>query len=160
MSRVPYARFWLSLAAAFLLQLIEVPDAAAAARPLWVPLILLYWALNEPRVPVFFAAFFLGLAVDVVVNSALGQHAAGYVVLTWFMARLRGVFILFPLWQLTIALVPAWVGYCFLMSTIDDFSRHRADPLLRWLPALSSTLFWPLVYSVMESAGRKSRPEE
>ncbi|HKY92545.1 MAG TPA: rod shape-determining protein MreD [Nevskiaceae bacterium] len=160
MTRVPYGRFWLSLAVAFLFQLVEVPDAIAAARPLWVPLILLYWALVEPRMPVFFAAFFSGIALDVVLNSALGQHAAGFVVLTWFMARLRGVFILFPLWQLTIALVPAWVGYCFLMSTIDDFSRHRADPMLRWLPAFSTTLFWPLVYAVMESLGRKSSAEE
>lgn len=160
MTRTPYGRFWLSLAVAFLLQLVELPDAIAAARPLCVPLVLLYWALEEPGVPVFVAAFVLGLMVDVVLNTALGQHAAAFIMLTWFMSRLRGVFILFPLWQSTVALIPAWVGYCFFMAMIDDFSRHRADPLLRWLPAFSTTLFWPLVYSILEGASKKRRAEE
>lgn len=155
MTRVPHARFWTSLLVALFLQLVALPDLIAAARPLWVPLLLVYWALAEPRVPALIAAFVLGIALDVLYNTVLGQHAAGYVLLVYFMARLRGIFILFPLWQSTIALAPFWAGYCLLMSVIDDVAKHRADVWLRWLPALSTTLFWPLVYTLLDGAKRR-----
>ena len=159
MTRAPYSRFWLSLLIALLLQLVAMPDVIAAARPLWLPLLLVYWALVEPRVPSLIAAFVLGIAMDVLQNTVLGQHASGFVLLVYVMARTRGVFILFPLWQSTVALIPAWLGYCLLMTLIDDVARHRADLWLRWLPALSTTLFWPLVHTLMEGASRR-RPSE
>ncbi|MGQ0529181.1 MAG: rod shape-determining protein MreD [Panacagrimonas sp.] len=155
MTRAPHARFWLSLLVALLLQLVAMPDVIAAARPLWLPLLLVYWALAEPRVPSLIAAFALGIVMDVLQNTVLGQHAAGFVLLVYFMARMRGVFILFPLWQSTVALIPAWLGYCLLMAVIDEMSRHRADLWLRWLPALSTTLFWPLVHTVMNGGSRR-----
>ena len=46
--------------------------------------------------------------LDVLYNTVLGQHAAGLVLLAYAMTRLASVFILFPLWQSTIALIPAW----------------------------------------------------
>ena len=159
MTRAPHSRFWLSLLIALLLQLVAMPDVIAAARPLWLPLLLVYWALVEPRVPSLIAAFVLGIAMDVLQNTVLGQHASGFVLLVFVMARTRGVFILFPLWQSTVALIPAWLGYCLLMALIDDIARHRADLWLRWLPALSTTLFWPLVHTLMEGASRR-RPSE
>lgn len=159
MSRVPHRRFWLSLLVALFLQLVALPDVVAAARPLWVPLLLVYWALVEPRVPSLVAAFLFGTILDVLYNTILGQHAAGFVLLVYFVARLRGVFVLFPLWQSTVALAPAWAAYCLLMSLIDDLARHRADVWLRWLPALSTTLFWPLVYTVLDGASRRNEPE-
>lgn len=159
MSRIPFRRFWLSLLAALFLQLVALPDAVAAARPLWIPLMLVYWALAEPRLPSLLLAFVLGIALDVLYNTVLGQHAMGFVLLVFFMARLRAVFVLFPLWQSTIALIPAWAAYCLLMTMIDDISRHRADVWLRWLPALSTTLFWPLVHSVLEGGTRRHSQE-
>lgn len=159
MTRIPYGRFWLSLLVALFLQLVALPDTIAAARPLWLPLLLVYWALAEPRVPSLVAAFVFGIMLDVLYNTILGQHAMGFVVLVFFMARMRGVFILFPLWQSTVGLVPFWAGYCVLMALIDDLSKHRADVWLRWLPALSSTLFWPLVYTLMDGAQRRHSRE-
>lgn len=159
MTRSPHARFWASLLIAFLLQLVALPDAIAVARPLWVPVVLAYWALEEPRVPSLLAAFLCGLLLDVLYNAILGQHALGLVLLIYTVIRLRGVFVLFPLWQSTVALAPAWAGYCLLMMLIDDLSRHRADLLLRWLPALSTTLFWPLVHTVLDGHTRRTRRE-
>lgn len=159
MTRIPHARFCFSLLVALFLQLVALPDAVAAARPLWVPLVLVYWALAEPRVPSLLAAFVIGTTLDVLYNTILGQHATGLVLLVYFMARLRGVYVLFPLWQSTVGLVPFWVAYCVLMAVIDDLAKHRADTWLRWLPALSSTLFWPMVYTMLDGAQRRHARE-
>ncbi|MGQ0697208.1 MAG: rod shape-determining protein MreD [Panacagrimonas sp.] len=146
------ARFWLSLLFALLLQLVALPDPIAVARPLWLPMVLAYWILVEPRAPSLIVAFVLGIVLDVLYNTVLGQHAACFLVMLYFVARLRSVLILLPLWQLTFALAPAWAGYCLLMSLVDELTRHRADLLFRWVPALSTIPFWPLVYRLLNRA--------
>ncbi|SFF47189.1 rod shape-determining protein MreD [Fontimonas thermophila] len=143
--------FVASLLLALLLQLIRLPELLAAARPLWVPLILAYWALREPRISTLFPAFVTGLLLDVLFGTPLGQHSLGLVLLVYLVERMRSIFILFPLWQATLALIPAWVLFSFLMFWIDGATQHRADAWLRWLPVLSTTLFWPLLFSVMET---------
>lgn len=154
-----YAGLLGSLLAAMLLQLIALPELLAAARPLWVPLVLSYWALREPRVSTLFPAFVSGLAMDVLFGSVLGQHALGFILVVYFVERLRGIFVLFPLWQATLALIPAWFLYAFLMFWIDGLTQHRSDTWLRWLPVISTALFWPLVYTVMELLRRPAEEE-
>lgn len=159
MSRTPHLTFWLSLLLAFCLQLVPLADAIETLRPLWIPMMLVYWALVEPRVHCFIAAFVMGIALDVHYNTVLGQHTGGLVILVYGMSRLRGILILFPIWQSTIALIPAWATYCLLMTLIDTLFRHSADPWLRWTPVLSSALFWPLVFSVMARLARHKAQE-
>ncbi|HEY0975756.1 MAG TPA: rod shape-determining protein MreD [Solimonas sp.] len=145
-----YLGFIVSMLLALLLQLVPLPDWLGAARPLWPALFLAYWALREPRISTLFSGFVTGLALDVLFGTVLGQHALGLVLVVYFVERLRGIFVLFPLWQATFALIPVWAAYCFLMFWIDGSTQHQANVWLRWLPVLSTTLFWPLVFSVME----------
>lgn len=154
-----YAGLFGSLLSAMLLQLIELPDLLDAARPLWVPLVLAYWALREPRVSTLFPGFLVGLAMDILLGTALGQHALGYVIVIYFVERLRGIFVLFPLWQATLALIPAWLLYVFLMFWIDGLTTQSTDRWLRWLPVFSTTLFWPLTYTLMELLRRPAEEE-
>ncbi len=151
--------FFASLLLALVFQLLRLPDLLAAARPLWVPLTLAYWALREPRISTLLPAFIIGLMLDVLFGTVLGQHSLGLVLVVYFVERLRGIFILFPLWQATFALIPAWALYSFLMFWVDGALDHRADAWLRWLPVLSTTLFWPLLFSVMETLRQPSEDE-
>ncbi|MGH8455565.1 MAG: rod shape-determining protein MreD, partial [Stenotrophobium sp.] len=152
--------FLLSLAAALLLQLVELPELLAAARPMWLPLVVAYWSLTEPRASTLLGAFVFGVFSDVLFGSVLGEHALGLVLVAYVVARLRPIFILFPLWQATLALIPAWLVFAFLMFWIDGITRHNGDQWLRWMPVLSTTLFWPLVYAVMELLRTGGTPDE
>lgn len=144
-----FVGFLLTLLAALALQIVILPDAVAAARPMWLALVVAYWALNAPNLPVLVAAWLLGLACDVLFNSTLGQHALTLTTLAFAVRRLRSILIMFPLWQSTLALAPAWAGYAFLLFWIDGLTRHPADPMLRWLPVLSTTLAWPLLAAAL-----------
>ena len=155
-----YTAYGASLLAALLLQLVELPEVLAAARPMWLPLFLAYWALTEPRVSVLVGGFLLGLASDVLFGSVLGEHALALVIVAYMVTRLRVIFALFPLWQATLALIPAWTLYAFTLFWIDGATQHQADPWLRWLPIVATTLFWPLVYSTLETLlGRREEEE-
>lgn len=151
MTPAPHLRFWLSLIAGLLLQLVALPDPVAAARPMWLPLILAFWALYEPRVPVLLAAFVVGLLLDGLFAAALGQHALGLVLVVFVAIRLRSLVGLLPMLQSMFVLAPIWAAYALLMFWLDGVGRHGSDPWLRWLPVVSTALFWPAVHLVLEA---------
>ncbi|WP_299696255.1 rod shape-determining protein MreD [Hydrocarboniphaga sp.] len=158
---MPHLAFWLSLFAALFLQMVVLPDSIAAVRPLWVPLVLAFWALQDPRLPTLIASFLFGIMLDVLFDSILGQHALACVLCIYIVIKLRSLFILFPLWQSTVALLPVWLIYAFLMFWIDGVAKHQADPWLRWLPVASTALFWPLIFVLLDSyLRRRQRSQE
>lgn len=160
MKPTPHLAFWLSLLCALLLQLIPLPSMLDLARPMWPPLMLGYWAMAEPRVPSVFAAFACGLLMDVLFNTPLGQHALGLVLVTYVIVRLRSLFGLFPQWQAVVALAPVWSLYAFIMFWLDGIGRHQSDPLLRWQPVLTTSLFWPLSYSLLQWLIHRRRKDD
>lgn len=154
-----YAFYAFSVLLALLLQLIRIPEFLSGARPLWIALVFGYWALMEPRVSTLLPAFIVGIFCDVLFGSVLGQHALGLVLVVYFIQRLRPIFILFPLWQATLALIPLWFIYIFIMYWIDGSTQHQPNAWLRWLPLVSTTLFWPLVFATLESVMRHQAEE-
>ena len=148
--------FLLSMVVALMLQVIGLPGVLDPFAPLWLPLALAYWALYAGEMPVLFAAWVLGLCCDVLYNAPLGQYALGLLTMTFVVCLMRGTLLAFPLWQKTLALIPVWSVYIFLMFWIDGMiarhpanwitalPHHSGDPALRWLPLLSTSLLWPL----------------
>jgi len=133
-----------------ILQMVALPDAIAAFRPEWVAMTLVYWAQATTDKPVLVTAWLCGLALDVLFNTPLGEHALALVTITFVVRRLRGSLILFPLPQVSLVLALAWGAYAFMMFWIDGLSHHNAVPSLRWLPVISTTLIWPLAALAMD----------
>src|SRR5258708_2845327 len=69
-----------SLAIGFMLAILPWSGAWLLARPDFVVLVLLFWALHEPRSIGQGVAFALGLLMDVSDSMLLGQHAFAYVI--------------------------------------------------------------------------------
>jgi rod shape-determining protein MreD len=144
-----FAGFVLTLLVALTLQIIALPDSIAAGRPMWLALVVAYWSLKAPNLPVLVAAWLFGLCCDVLFNTVLGQHALALTALAFAVRRLRPVLVMFPLWQSTLALVPVWAAYAFLLFWIDGLTRHPADPTLRWLPVLATAVAWPFAAGLL-----------
>ncbi|MBA4284441.1 MAG: rod shape-determining protein MreD [Xanthomonadaceae bacterium] len=134
-----------------MLQIVDLPEWAAVARPAWPLLVIGYWALYAPNAPAILAAWLLGICCDVLLSAPLGQHALGLVVVAIVIRRLSGIYILFPLWQAALALIPVWALYVFLMFWIDGLARHAADSTLRWMPIVSTTIAWPIFAGLLDS---------
>ena len=151
--------FALSLLIALMLQVVALPDAISALRPMWVALLIGYWAFYGPNLPMTLIAFLTGLGCDALYNTPLGQHAMGLILLAYTLTRLRSSLGLFPLWQQTLTLTPVWAVYALLQFWFDGMARHSAEPSLRFLPIITTVLFWPLVCSVMDTLrGPRGRP--
>jgi rod shape-determining protein MreD len=157
--RAPWPAITLSLLVALVLQLFELPYGLAALRPLWVPLVLVYWAMTIPQPTGLLTAWIVGLLLDVLLGSVLGQHALGLTLVVFLTLGLRGWVALFPVWQEALLLTALWLLYAFLMFWIDGATGHRADPWLQWTPVLTTGLCWPLVVSVMNTLRRRAAPD-
>ncbi|MDE2148817.1 MAG: rod shape-determining protein MreD [Gammaproteobacteria bacterium] len=146
----PVLAYLTSLAVALILRLIALPEALAALRPLWLPMVLAYWALNAPERPNLLAALLLGLICDALSDSALGAHALAFLLVAYASARLRPTLALVPWWQATLALAPVWAGYAAVMTGLDALAHHPAEAVLRWLPVAVTTAAWPLVCRLLQ----------
>ena len=150
--------FLFSLLLALVLQMIALPDAVNPFRPLVLAMTLAYWAVYAAEMPALLAAWLLGLCCDVLYGAPLGQYALGLVTVAYAARRLSDTLLAFPLWQATLALIPVWALYIFLMFWIDGLTHHPADPLRRWLPLITTSLLWPLLAGLLGGmSSRRSR---
>lgn len=152
-----YSRFAVTLLIALWLQMVEWPAFAAPWRPMWLPLVLAYWTLAYNSLPTVFFSFLIGLLLDVLLATPLGEHALAYVALAYLLVRLRGSLIAMPLWQITLVLAPLWVLLAFALFWLDGLAHHPADLWLRWAPVVSTSLVWPLMVVLLDLTRARPR---
>ena len=94
---LPVRRWFLygSLIVALLLNM--VPVGHLPFIPDWAALGLAFWSIREPRRVGLGIAFLLGIAMDVVDGSVLGQHPLAYVLLAFLGNTLSRRILWFPL---------------------------------------------------------------
>lgn len=146
-----------TLAVALVLQLIELPYALALVRPMFVPLVLVYWAMVVPQPTGLATAWIVGLMLDVLLGSVLGQHALGLTLIVFITLQARGILSLYPIWQEALALTALWLLYSLVMFWIDGATSHRADPWLLWLPALATGPCWPIAFVLLNALNRRAQ---
>lgn len=149
--RGPSGLFIFSVLSALCLQFLPLSQALSTARPLWLAMVLGYWALYGPNVAVISAALLMGLASDTLYNTPLGQHVVGLTLLAYTLIRLRSVLGLYPVWQVTLLLLPVWGLYALLMFLFDGMAKHPSAALGRFLPIATSVLCWPLVMLTLDA---------
>jgi rod shape-determining protein MreD len=157
MDRAPRLMIALSLVLALVLQLIQLPYPLAVVRPMFVPLVLVYWAMVVPRPTGLLTAWIAGLLLDVLLGSVLGQHALGLTVMVFATLQIRGILSLYPIWQEALALGAVWLLYGLIMFWVDGATGHRADPWLLWVPVLTTVPCWPVAFTLLNALNRRSQ---
>ncbi len=130
--------------------LVPLPDTLRYARPEWVAITLIYWAMALPQRVSIGVAWFTGLVMDVVTGGILGIHAFAYALVIYLVGRLHLQIRQYPLWQqaFTILSLVSLVHFIVMLSAPITFSWNH------WLTVLTSTLVWPFVYAVLRKIRR------
>jgi rod shape-determining protein MreD len=157
MDRPPRLMILLTLVVALVLQLVQLPYLLAVVRPMFVPLVLVYWAMVVPQPTGLLTAWLTGLVLDVLLGSVLGQHALGLTVMVFATLQLRGILSLYPIWQEALALAAIWLLYALIMFWVDGATGHRADPWLLWVPVLTTVPFWPVAFALLNALNRRNQ---
>ena len=134
---------------AFLLNLLPWSGVALQISPDFVLLILLYWAVQEPRSVGQGLGFILGLVMDVADSALLGQHALIYVVAI-FLAQLLRVRVL----QLNLPAQALHIGAILILAQAIGVSLNLS--LGREVPGtwmaiapIVGALLWPAITLIL-----------
>ena len=81
------------------LTIMPLPQWAIWLRPQWMFAILLFWVIRSPMQCGIGVGFFVGLLVDLVTGTPIGEHALVFVVLTYIVLKLHRAIVHFPIVQ-------------------------------------------------------------
>lgn len=145
-----------SFIVAFMLTALPLPDWAVPWRPAWVALVLAYWCLALPQRIGVVIAWFVGLLLDVMHGSLLGQHAFGLAMVAYFVVIYHQQIRVYPLLRQALVIGSLIFIYASSMLLIYNLlgSMHYGYEYL--LAAVTSALLWPWVFIVLRDFRRKT----
>jgi rod shape-determining protein MreD len=146
----------LSLVLTLALSLVPLPHAISAFRPDWVAVVLLYWSLTAPRRFSLLTAFWMGIVLDTLSGSLLGQHALALLVIVYLAERLHLRIRVFPVSQLGLTVLALLGLYEFILFWIDGVAGRTVPLMERWAPPLTGTLVWLALLAVFDSGRREA----
>ncbi|HAO26443.1 MULTISPECIES: rod shape-determining protein MreD [unclassified Methylophaga] len=141
---------YITLLFAILLMLVPIPDSLRYARPEWVAMTLIYWAMALPQRVSIGVAWLTGLVMDLITGGVLGIHAFAYALVIYLVGRLHLQLRQYPLWQQAFTIL----SLVFLVHFIVMLNAPSSFSLTNWMTVLTSTLVWPLVYAVLRKIRR------
>lgn len=144
-----FGRIILTIVLAMSLRIAPMPGIMAVINPDWVLLSLIYWSLAVPERVGIFHAWTFGLLTDVLMGKLFGQYALAYSLVIYLCLKLHKRLRQFPLIQQGL-----FIFFCLLLSQLLLFwiknLQHPSQlhPTF-WLPVITGTLCWPLVYTTL-----------
>jgi rod shape-determining protein MreD len=140
----------LTLILAMILSIIPLGEYIAFWRPEWIALTLVHWALIIRDRMSLVMVFIIGLVVDALYGSLLGQHALGYVLVTYLAVRLSLRMTPEAFLQ-QLALLFAILGLYMLANLWIQRVTGGSGPggWLYWAALLSSIIIWPVYHSLL-----------
>ncbi|MDF1795785.1 MAG: rod shape-determining protein MreD [Coxiellaceae bacterium] len=133
--------FYIGLASIFLI--IPLPHWANALRPQWMLLLILVWVSFYRNYTSLAVVFLLGLFVDLLLGSLLGQHAFGYIVAVYFYMRFQDRIVQFHLMQQTACLLLlASINWCAQWALAMVFAVN-VPSFSGLVSVLSTAILWP-----------------
>jgi rod shape-determining protein MreD len=142
-----------------MLTIMPLPPMLVAARPDWLALLVIFWAMQLPRTWSVGSAWLIGIILDVAYGTLLGQHAMSLAVLAFLTVRFHLLMRVFPLLQLTATVFALLALYQFLLFWVNGVAGISAAPVDYWAPVISGTLIWPFIYMFLSGIRYQSSPD-
>jgi rod shape-determining protein MreD len=132
-----------------LLTIIPLPDVFRTLRPNWVALTLIFWSLALPYRVSVGSGFIVGLFLDVLSGTLLGQHALALSLIAYVCVRLHQRIRVYPMWQQALTVLVLLILHQLLTLWIDSTIGRPPRSLDYWLPSLVGAMLWPLVDRIL-----------
>lgn len=141
---------------AMVLTVIPIPQWAEFLRPEWVALVTLFWIISIPTRFGIGKAWMVGLFLDILRGTLLGQYAFAFALMAAITLHLQPRFKVYPLIQQGIA-VCLIIG---LYQLTNIWVKGVAGiPVNSWvlLSAISSMILWPVVFVILTNFASRFR---
>jgi rod shape-determining protein MreD len=150
---------WLVIPTSFLiaiiLTLLPMPAWTIWMRPAWVLMVLIYWAMVSPHRVNIGTAWVVGILLDVLNGTLLGEHALALSTVTYFVVRMHTQLRMYPLLQQGMWIFMFVLIYQFILFCIQGFLGELPKTWLYWSSSATSMLLWPWVFVMMRDYQRR-----
>ena len=139
-----------TLLLAALLEVVPLPEAVNWVRPEWMLLVLIYWVLSLPRRIGVLWGFFVGLYMDVLTGTTLGQWGLSFALGAYIMLLAYKRMRVFTVLQ-QCAVVFLLVGSVSLLAYLvqEAVGRTLYPPYTILYSSLASAVVWRPVCALM-----------
>lgn len=145
----------ITLCVAMLLMILPMPEWARPFRPQWVTLVLLYWSIALPHRVGVGSGFIVGIVLDVLTGTLLGQHALGLSIVTFIAIQLHQRIRVFPFSQQSLGILVLLVIEHLLALWVMGATRGVTPSLIYWAVPLIGALLWPWIFVTLRKIRRQ-----
>ncbi len=147
----------LTLVLALILTLLPMPDWTVWLRPAWVLLVLIYWVINAPSHVGVGIAWIMGIILDLLNGTLLGEHALALTMVIYLVVRWHMQLRMYPLLQQGLSILVFVFLYQFILYCVQGFIGQLPSSHLYWLSSVISMLLWPWLFVLMRDFRRWCR---
>jgi len=140
---------------AMMLTSLPLPESVIIYRPDWLALVLIYWCMAIPGRIGIFTGWILGLTLDVMYGSLLGQNAMALSIIAYLVNVLHLRVRMFPLWQQSVMVFLLIIVHLAINAWVRGVSGQFNITWTYWMPALTSALIWPFLFIVLRDLRRQ-----
>ncbi|HLB43072.1 MAG TPA: rod shape-determining protein MreD [Gammaproteobacteria bacterium] len=148
------AAILITIILALILTLLPMPTWTIWLRPAWVLLVLIYWTIAVPHRVGLGTVWAIGLVVDLLLGTILGEHALVFTLIIYLVSRLTLRLRMYPAPQQGASILIFILIYQFVLYCIQGFLGELPGSSLYWLSSLTSVLFWPLLFVLLRDFQR------
>jgi rod shape-determining protein MreD len=152
-------RLWVIVASfvvAFMLAAVPLPEWIIAWRPAWVALVLIYWCLAIPERVGVLSGWIIGLLLDVLHGSLLGQHALGLALVAYIAVIYHQRIRVYPLFRQALVIGSILFIYSLAMLIFYNLLGSMPYGYDYLFGALSSAILWPWIFIILRDLRRKA----
>ncbi len=144
----------ISFIVAMLLNILPLPPMLHAFMPEWLLLVLIYWSMALPHRVGVGIAWCMGLLLDVLRDTLLGQYALVMALVVFLTINMHQRIRVVPLWQQAITVFFLCLIYMLVVFWIKGMQGLAPDFWMALVSPLVSALIWPAVFVFMRNLRR------
>jgi len=145
----------ISFIIAIMLTAMPLPEWAINWRPAWVAMVLIYWCLALPHRVGIGVGWFLGILLDVLQGTLLGQNAIGLTILAFLTLKSHQRVRMYPLVQQALVICLFVLVYQLLSLWVRGIMGVPPRSWTYWMPAFTSMVLWPWLFIILRDLRRR-----
>lgn len=132
------------------LTIMPLPHWAIWIRPQWMFAILLFWVITLPLQCGVGLAWIVGILMDLITGTPLGEQAIIFVLLTYIILKIHSYIAHFSLLQQAVFIAIFSFFNIILEGLILGFAGHGTHIALHSLSAITTAIIWPLLFLILD----------
>jgi rod shape-determining protein MreD len=145
----------ISFIVAIMLTAMPLPEWAINWRPAWVAMVLIYWCMALPHRVGIGVGWLLGILLDVLQGTLLGQNAIGLTILAFLTLKSHQRVRMYPLVQQALVICLFVLVYQLFSLWVRGIMGVPPRSWTYWMPAFTSMVLWPWLFIILRDLRRR-----